>query len=435
MQDVPKSGLQEIALPIIYRNLKRALCNSMIYGLSKGRFFLQIGSSTCIDARTLGGTIFDFLEFSPATRGSTAVAFNARWLASGSLLFFIYRNTVARLCTLAHALSIPQKSSPLKLGDRVLLSPSGMIGRYQGVEGTQRLYLQHNSIAATKAWVSAWLMRRGVTMPQHLKWVYLLVTTDNDHQDELRGSNTDQLKAGLNLWPAHLCLCRDTVDTATRLPEQNLIRPLNSAFDPVERAESWFRAKGARLEALEINRQKDLAKSELTRQLEHTDNEEGLQESQQRFSQEVTPRDVSGIYPTPPDGLPMTTYDTSAPNDLQPSVLDSEMHATTMDEDINPSYEENGDDDLFGEVDIDMFATNGLTEDDFNFFDEPRGHGHASTAFRSESFPSEDPVAAATVALPSDRTPNPVLRESQDHGANTLLKASIETLRQSPSRS
>jgi len=419
---------------LIYQKLMLALSQSMVYTLSKERWFLQIGASICLDARTLGDNSFEALQAGAAAKGSSTISCDFRWLSSGSLLLFLSRNTGRRLCTISHALPRTSESSVLKAGELIILSPSGTVGQYYGVEGAARNHFMHRSIEATKTVVYNWLVRTGTAMPQNLQWVFVRLGVDDD-QDVSKESTRNLMDARLSLWPAHLCLCKDSGFPAELSKDEDLIGTSNGTIDPLDKAQSWFLGKGTRVEALETRRRKDLAEIEEAKQVEGNGAEDRSPLYQHQNSQNVTPRDVSGIYPTPPDGLPSGLHDPSTNIESQSSGVDDEMSATPTAERMSGPLEETGNDELFGEMDIDMFASNGLTEDDFNFFDEPDANGKTDPVYRGDHFGLGETVGATTAVSPPIEFSSPSHEEDHHGDISTHLVAGRQEPFQSPGRS
>ncbi|OGM50489.1 hypothetical protein ABOM_000849 [Aspergillus bombycis] len=130
-----------------------------------------------------------------------------------------------------------------------------------------------------------------------------------------------------------------------------------------------------------------------------TDILEGI-ESLSRASEYPDLQTISLVYPTPPDGAAAMGLNLAGPSDtfaeepeLVPSLLQNqnkpkyyEQFTTKDRSDADPSagfgplgglavgsglYDTNGDDDLFGDMDERDFGTKGITDADFNFFDDP----------------------------------------------------------------
>ena len=174
----------------------------------------------------------------------------------------------------------------------------------------------------------------------------------------------------VSLWPAELCFCEDSM--ALLSSDEPFKTPLpDGSDDPLQQAESWFLGKSTRVEALRVKMMEEKQEAQALKDVEDTDDEDALSSFEVPLDQGVTPQDVSGIYPTPPDGLPPALLGPSSTNNVRSGDYDD------GEKDLQPIEETRGDtdgqenEDLFGDMDIDMFASNGLTEADFSFFDEP----------------------------------------------------------------
>ena len=149
-------------------------------------------------------------------------------------------------------------------------------------------------------------------------------------------------------------------------------RPLaDASVDPLEKVESWFLGKAARMEASRIRLQEENKEAQALKDVEDTDDEDSSSPFEMPVDQGISPQDVSGIYPTPPDGLPPALLGSSNSNNLRPGDYDDEEKELHPSDETRGDYDGQENDDLFGDIDIDMFASNGLTEADFSFFDEP----------------------------------------------------------------
>ena len=407
------------ATPNVYQKIMLALSLSMIHALSKEKQFLQIGVSHCLDTRTVGIGTFDFLESPPLSKGSSRIACDARWLPNGSLQCIISQSVVTKLYTLTDALS-KNLGPSLRIGDLIILSPSGLVGQYHGLEKALKDHSSYRSIVNLKGRTIAHLNRVGMSIPQNSKWICVLLSdADRDENNEMISTETN---TEMSLWPAHLCLCKASDHMTEECKDDPPLDPNQTASDPLERAEAWFLGRSARTKAIETRRQEEIAEAERARAVERVDEENVVVDHDLQISQQATPRDVSGIYPTPPDGIPSTTHDMSASHNPQSSETNDEVIAVTMGEGIAQVYAENSNDGLFEEMDIDMFATNGLTEDDFNFFDDANASGRNDQAFHGEHLMLDEPVEATTGLSPLAEFSSPILPQSHDGGMSPLTK-------------
>lgn len=400
----------------IYPRLLAAISHTISHSLSQARGLLLIGACTCVDVRTLGDHAYEYLELGLATAGTAIVSSTVRWLSSGTLLFALSGDTLPRLSTLGHACSSRQTSSTLPLGASLLLSPSGVVGHFQGIETTPKDHPLHRSREEIKSSIASDLMLRGISMPAKPQWAMVLVEA-NKNERESKGETAPET-FHMKLWPAHLCLCKDIRTIVGNLGTAALPGfALTSAGDPLAKAQDWFIQKPARAEALKARRLQDQAEAERLKEAADVKDEDIVSDFESQIDRDITPRDVSGIYPTPPDGLPSTANDSAFSNEPNSEANADESNGGMVSNGMHQSYEERRKDDLFEGMDIDLFATNGLTEDDFSFFDEPslRGeneHDNAGATFPSDPFTFEEPVIASTSILPFDEHLSPTLEAS-----------------------
>ena len=407
----------------IYSKFMLALSQSMTYALSKVEHYMQIGSAACVDVRSLGDADIEFLELSPVAKVSTTISCDVRWLVSGSLLVFLSERTVKKLCTIWHLLSATSSSPLIAPGKSILLSPSGIVGEFCNLERTSKTHSQSRREKEVKAEIFSYHARHGLAVPQDCQWVHVLVAA-RDIPAEHKSSPGDGPDAGLTLWPAQWCLCEDTSGENERSMAPAFLESLHGPNDPLKRAEAWFLGKDARAEAIEIRRQRDLAEAEKIKQASDDEDENTLDEWQPQMNQDVTPRDVSGIYPTPPDGLPSSYRESSVGHDLQPAANHNEMDTVVENYEKPEKYNESGNDELFGEMDSDLYATNGVTDEDFDFFDNPNINEPVEQAFRDEPFSVER--SAEVLAPPSPLPEHPAIEmeDNENPGSPDSLQIS-----------
>ncbi|KAK4696963.1 hypothetical protein P7C71_g1026, partial [Lecanoromycetidae sp. Uapishka_2] len=210
--------------------------------------------------------------------------------------------------------------------------------------------------------------------------------------------------------------------------------------DPLAKAESWFLSASVRLRSLEVKRQKLALEAQEIQEPDGTDDEDTLYDLEFQATQGITPQDVSGIYPTPPDGI-RSSLTVSSPTNVQNQVdREAEQSVHPTPQASNRPYAEHESGDLFDEIEMDMFTANGLTEADFSFFDEPspayeelQHDGHVIVedddfAPRGESpmnvFPqgTRDPSSAPPIAV-CQMDSSPVL----DPGVSPEVSLALET--------
>ena len=219
-------------------------------------------------------------------------------------------------------------------------------------------------------------MRRSIT--NRLRYQNIKVTPQTEWLKlQVLGEDSDELL--LIIWPAHLCFFSPS-HPREDLQEDNLRRvdSVQRWVDPLELAERWYNGRAARAEALKVKRKANEKLVEVLKEYHESDDEGLLAYVEGIPNGRLNLQDMSGVYPTPPDGAPPGTQEQN--NRLETGEMTSitansiqgpsPLAATPMFNET-PSFNNDGDRDLFGEIDSEMFAANGLTEDDFNFFDEP----------------------------------------------------------------
>ena len=346
----------------VYSKFISAISYSLSHHLGKAREWIQVGPYACIDVRTLEDDLFENLELHPWIATTTTLTFDIKWLSSGTLLISFFQARLPRYTRMSKLLSRDEKSTGLALGSPLLLSPSGIICQYLGQESILKSEVQRKTNTQVKASVSSLLAHQGIRPMQEVKWIQV-------HME--RESNVCGGPSVL-LWPADLCFCEDPMTLVSSENDESFnLSAVDGSIDPLEEAESWFSGKSARIEASRARVQEEDQEVQALKDIEDTDDEDFLSPLDIPMDQGITPQDVSGIYPTPPDGLPSALLGSSNPNNLQSGDYDDEEKEHQPSDEARGDYDGQENEDLFGDIDIDMFASNGLTEADFSFFDEP----------------------------------------------------------------
>lgn len=347
----------------IYWKMVSAVSCSLSHALGKGQRWLQVGPCACIDARTLGDDLFEDSYVDPSLTTTLRLTFDVKWLSSGILLISYFQVRLPRLRRLSTMFSDDAHFIEPAIGSSLLLSPSGTRCQYLGLETLPNRDVQRNSPMQAKPPI----------LPPDLNYRSTRNAQDTMrvHVQMRRESNV-AASPPTSLWPADLCLFEDAMIPFNSEDDEPLKRPIvDCSSDPLEKAESWFLGKAARMEASEGRVQEQNQRHQETKDAEDTDDEDVLSIFETPMDQGITPQDVSGIYPTPPDGVPPALLVSSNPNDLQSGEYDAEGKDLGPSNEARRDYEGQDNDDLFGDMDIEMFASNGLTEADFSFFDDP----------------------------------------------------------------
>lgn len=346
----------------VYSNFISAVSCSLSHSLGKAQGWIQVGPNACIDVRTLSEDLFDNAGMPSRIATTTELSFDVKWLSSGTLLVSFFQVRLSRHIRVSAMLSKNECSTALAAGSLLLLSPFGIKCQYLGTEDPPKSDDQRNSSALVKASILSRLPHQGTRNAQNVTWV----------QVQMGRESNFSFGPPVPLWPADLCLFNEAVTPVSgqggELFKWSIV---DGSTDPLEEAESWFLGKTARMEALQVKMQEEGQRAQVTKDFEDTDNEDALSPFETQMDQGITPQDVSGIYPTPPDGLPLALLGSSNSNNLQSGDYDDEEKELQPSDEARGDYDGQEDDDLFGDMDINMFASNGLTEADFRFFDEP----------------------------------------------------------------
>ena len=415
---LPKIGMQTNDLfaesSQAYQNFLEAVLKSLLLQLAKTEKWLPLGSrwfvgpslSANAKVETGGDQLYD------VPQGLLRFSLCIELLPSGTLIVASSPYPDFEIRRVGDVLDERLRNDGAAVGRDVILAPSGDIYSYHGEAETQislkcsaqavphgragqALISEKHAEAHLRASVIDHLKHQGVSIPPYERWIYLRAK-DSTSQARHDISTYFQYKLGsvVKLWPASLCFMEcdevaiEDVDTSClhKLSQQ-------TALDPLAYAETWFRAKSAREEVLKAASDKKHKEEELEARLieeaRHRDDQDTNSESVTRVDQYLSTQDASRIYPTPPDGLPSEPLGSSDTNDHQISRVGLEGNCRSRSGDyrevpaetsfpaspgfVIPSarYEQATDDDLFGEVDTGLFATSGLTDADFSFFDEP----------------------------------------------------------------
>ena len=354
---------QDHSVSAVYSNFVSAVSCSLSHALGKGQGWIQVGPYTCIDARTLGDDLFEDSDSHPCLTTTLELSFDVKWLSSGTLLISYSQARLPRLRRLSTMLSKDEDFLELAAGSPLLLSPSGTRCQYLGLENlTNSDVLRKSTAQAKTSMLSQHLDHQGIRNVQDVTWI----------QVQMGRESNVVASSPISLWPADLCFCEDVMNSFSGEDGEPFNRSIvDCSIDPLEKVESWFLGKAARMEASQARVQEKNQEAQIMKDVEDTDDEDVLSFFEIPMDQGITPQDVSGIYPTPPDGVPPALLGSSNPNDLQSGGYDDEEEELRPSDEARADYGEQGNDDLFGNMDIDIFASNGLTEADFSFFDEP----------------------------------------------------------------
>ena len=259
--------------------------------------------------------------------------------------------------------------------ESVILSPFGWSATIAQAHGSPESHEPHPKYdLQPEPEVSTWrracttlLTRQGIHLTRHTRWISVTPA-------DTSGSFYSTFE-----WPMHLCFQTNLLESFREIAD-NSLSDLENNVDPLSDAENWFLELDERIAK---NKQSHKEKMEKESNAESSDDEDLLANLRPRNEEVANLQTPSGIYPTPPDGLisvtPAGDYaKLGTENDQSISKQDNTDHstnATKLEVDLG-TYNHLENDDLFGEIEADMFADNGITEDDFSFFDNPGNLRH-----------------------------------------------------------
>lgn len=367
-QDNISDSRHDLVVIQLYTRIVTAISKSLCRPLLDHKHFLQVGSSTYLEARTLGDRIIEDLRLSWALATTSTLSLDVKWLPTETLLISYSRKPLRRLSQASHLLAHNEKK--LSRDTPLLLSPSGIVASFYGIENVSKKDQLYHSKIQIESMVASRLAQSGIMIPQDTQWLRVLV--EHPYEDG-RQLADHQEHPVMTLWPAHLCFCEDAM-AAVEDQEIGILTSSRDSgtMDALATVETWYLGKAVRTTALETRRQKHELEVQNAEVPHASDDEDALSDPGLEMSHYYTaPQDVSGIYPTPPDGIPTNPIYPSPNNNVLSAGLENEENRGATPGAICRPFDEQGNEDLFGEMDIDMFATNGLTEADFSFFDEP----------------------------------------------------------------
>lgn len=406
LDDAVKSkGLLEapsgaFSVSTITSNLMAAISMSLINSLVSRQDLSPIGSRSCV------GSLFPRDTTSPKNNiwldqpqmGMSLSSVLVRWSCSGAMTISIFQTVIPWLRRVSEMPTDNLQNSSSPLTRKVLISPSGMVVQYSrdlqmptacSDSTPAPSYRRQEHLVEVKKSIAKHLALQGIHVDHEEQWLQLQQITNHSTADRLKESPRQHLPTSSFLWPAKLCFYNVGSTHHEETPKHNRIKE-DTEHDPLVYAESWFKAKAKREEAVEAKREDDERSALRLQEAKELYIDENLSDFIPRTNQYLSMQEASGIYPTPPDGLRSQAVGPAVNTDAQVLVgefaekeLTDKGQGTGMpagspfrdalDPDVTSArYEEADDGDLFGDMNSSLFAANGLTEADFSFFDEPR---------------------------------------------------------------
>jgi mediator of RNA polymerase II transcription subunit 13 len=319
-----------------------------------------------------------------------------QWLSCGTLVMLFYPDSYATWRCLGGP--IPRSVLPDNL--EIFLAPFGVPAIHAAPvpqqdpkrSGGDKMSPEaKNSIQSPKPTIIANLRQRGIKLSDDCKWSSVRIDPSNETVAD--DGITHILPQFLIEWPTDLCFYRGyQADSEQR--ETSWLWPglVNGARDPLKEADEWIRDKQRRDSALEKSRQEMEAEAKKSTMVLST-TEDLRSGKPSMVDQQIDAQSVSGVYPTPPDGFrsqapglnPELESSNTAKEQVDIDMLDEEKEGSrtvkaddTADNALHDvemnmgAYDNLEEDEMFGNLHSTMFSANGLTEDDFSFFDEPK---------------------------------------------------------------
>lgn len=416
------------------------------------------------------------------------------WASAGTLVVSTFSLHRLDISCLADTVSHEEQKS--LIGKFVRVSPNGTLAKIISFadpvdstidDGSQRASRKRpkispleRSIERWKAGVRRWLSWKGYSIAS-LEKKDAWVRVQFPHPSQPAASNPSYLRPTREiLWPRALCFHFGDAQSPSTVEEAPLQgadalawfeTPHSKGFmDPLDLAQQWFMGKSERDKLAEARRKAKKAEEDAARAKEESRNLFASSPINARPGMYGELQSVSGVYPTPPDGVVPGTVvscgDTPsvsglatnvilAPGDKNPAInlsgpLESHTDDTHGQQLTSPNlalqYEDyNADvnnDDLFEDVDEGNFeGGNGVTDADFNFFDDPDGVDvimpdapdpqETDTTFNEKI--EEESVAVAPGTIVKEEPPDPMAALDfalASASANTEQETRIEGIKE-----
>ncbi|PSN75088.1 hypothetical protein BS50DRAFT_628321 [Corynespora cassiicola Philippines] len=266
--------------------------------------------------------------------------------------------------------------------------------------------------AAVKRWLS-WKGYHVADLDKRASWVKIRIAHS---KQPVASSPALPPQSREVLWPRAFCyFYEDSAPGRTDLPfpsrpavsqEEGVLRWFQSAEtpgykNPIDAAQQWFLGKSERDKVVEAKKRAKKIEEEAARPKEENAHLYPSSPLNSRTGAYGDLQAVSGVYPTPPDGIApgtmLSSSDTPSVTGAPTNVIlvpggsnpginllgpqDAMMTDGAVNHPTSPDLplqfdqfnSGGGNDDLFEDMDGDGFDGNGVTDADFNYFDEPDG--------------------------------------------------------------
>ena len=385
-----KSHLRgEDHMQIVYHYFMKALICSVSEGLmvTGGWVSLGVGKLVSFYPSPLPDGPPDIFT-TAQHRGEPIIYLRAGWLPDGTVLINPYFPEGPPLTSIQHPPStFDAVIAPLGWIAEVQVSQSESSSSYgsddddssreddgQGEPEAQR-YLSTNW---RKMCINL-LKQYGIFLSDKLRWATVYIQ---------QIANESSVSSFAIEWPAQLCY--RTLDNSHPITDfWSGLKSIKELSDPLEMAEQWFLDTRAGIKTREEEDEvQDKTQINPEEKIEQSEDEEippGLITNPKAFGELQS---TAGVYPTPPDGNKSQVTPTAShkvessmniENDTQIDIGEEIARIQMHDGPSDPpstaevslgNYDHLEDDELF-DAQAQMYTNNGVTEDDFSFFDKP----------------------------------------------------------------
>ena len=329
-----------------------------------------------------------------AATGYHLLSARATWLASGTMVLYLY--SIAKAPYLRGISASGWYETERNKGNLMQVAPMGWRANITAQEqpsnhaqnhehqSTQQLPAR-TKISQWKQDAKSFLEKRGISVPESAPWIYVEITMGGQTilTENLHGPVHFVL-----LWPANLCIGPNNDGYNNSRGTEEDWNSVLLMEDPLVVAEQWLQKTEEPGEPTNI---RQTSKNADRRESESTVSSNEYSILDHVFESATETQAATVIYPTPSDGpggtqdgrslverlgmdasTPMTAPSPSVRLSTNAQLINQPSNdQTSPDIEMDQvDYDHLDGDDLFGDMDAD-FAGNGLTEDDFNFFDTP----------------------------------------------------------------
>ena len=380
----------------IYDKAMIAISSTCAQRLARSDDWIRISSVVCINFTRRRNEPFLKKRLDISDSHSDIIKFRSRWNAHGRLTVLWELSRSDRFGSVGHYLRSTHHD--LDSGTPLLLSPSGAHVIYRG-----RLTIADDSeefpnLNDSKIRCTLYLNHQGYSVPRSAEWIVVEIPSSSSL---LLDASPDPARTLVTLWPAKLALCKSRT---FHQDVKDLGEPsFSEGMDPVARAESWFSDRVTRKQKVQVYLDETNSKARRLQQQPEPDvsDHETLSVIGSTPMPDAVPQDVSGIYPTPSDGLlsqPSETPISYAQQESSPAVAHADQ---TMVDYVDSEYHDTRNDEMFDDMDM-------VGEADFNFFDEPDVPEEESNVIQHtqpQRPPTDKEVNTPSVEMPNVLSP------------------------------